>query len=208
MNTPRRTFLSTLASIFVSRPASSEPQPIAAPIIDDLSREPPTATIGTNWQLFTDTVMGGVSKATMARETIEGRAAIRLRGNVSLENNGGFVQIVLDLSPDGGIVDASGWSGIELDVFGNGEEYGVHLRTDALNRPWQSYRQIFTAYAEWRTVQLPFDHFVPYRTDVPLDTRRLRRIGVVAIGRAFAPDLALGGLRFMTLPRLAKEPSS
>src|SRR6476661_7117755 len=46
---------------------------------------------------------------------------------------------------DGGVVDASAWSGIELDVFGNGEEYGVHLRTDALTRPWQSYRQIFTA---------------------------------------------------------------
>ena len=126
-----------------------------------------------------------------------------MRGDVSLENNGGFVQIVLDLSPDGGIVDASGWSGIELDVFGNGEEYGVHLRTDALLRPWQSYRQTFTAYAEWRTARLPFDQFVPYRTDVPLDTRRLRRIGVVAIGRAFAPDLALSGLRFMTSPRLA-----
>ena len=181
---------------------------VTSAIIDDLSRETPVATIGSKWRLFTDQVMGGASKGTMVRDAVADRPAIRMRGDVSLENNGGFVQIVLDLSPDGGVVDASGWSGIELDVFGNGEEYGVHLRTDALNRPWQSYRQIFTAYAEWRTVQLPFDHFVPYRTDIPLDTRRLRRIGVVAIGRAFAPDLALGGLRFMTLPRLAKEPSS
>ena len=92
------------------------------------------------------------------RDAVAGRAAIRMRGDLSLENNGGFVQIALDLSPDGGVVDASAWSGIELDVFGNGEEYGVHLRTDALTRPWQSYRQIFSAYAEWRTVQLPFDH--------------------------------------------------
>ena len=147
--------------------------------------------------------MGGVSIGAMARDMIAGRAAIRMRGDVSLENNGGFVQIVLDLSPEGRVVDASGWSGIELDIFGNGEEYGVHLRTDALLRPWQSYRQTFTAYAEWRTARLPFDQFVPYRTDVPLDTCRLRRIGVVAIGRAFAPDLALSGLRFMTSPRLA-----
>ncbi len=84
-----------------------------------------------------------------------------MRGDVSLENNGGFIQIAIDLSPDGGVVDASAWSGIELDVFGNGEEYGVHLRTDAMTRPWQSYRQIFTAYAEWRTVQLPFDNLFP-----------------------------------------------
>ncbi len=180
---------------------------VTSAIIDDLSREPPIAVIGSKWQLFTDQVMGGVSKGTMVRDAIAGRAAIRMRGDVSLENNGGFIQIALDLSPDGGVVDASAWSGIELDVFGNGEEYGVHLRTDAMTRPWQSYRQIFTAYAEWRTVQLPYDNFVPHRTDVLLDTHRLLRIGLVAIGRAFSSDLALGGLRFMTLPRFAKEPS-
>jgi hypothetical protein len=196
MNTPRRTFLSTLASIFVSRPASSEPQPIAAPIIDDLSREPPTATIGTNWQLFTDTVMGGVSKATMARETIEGRAAIRLRGNVSLENNGGFVQISLDFHPDGGPMDASIWSGIEVDVFGNGEEYGVNLRTTDLIRPWQSYRQTFRAAPNWETVRLPFKRFVPNRTDIPLNLHRLRRLGIIGIGREFTADISVGGVRF------------
>ena len=131
-------------------------------IIDDLSREPPIATIGSNWQLLTDQVMGGVSKGTLVRAAVAGRPAIRMLGDVSLENNGGFIQIALDLSPDGGVVDASAWGGIELDVFGNGEEYGVHLRTDALTRPWQSYRQTFKADAKWRTVQLPFDHFVPH----------------------------------------------
>jgi hypothetical protein len=179
----------------------------ASGIIDDLSCEPPMAAIGSNWQVVTDQVMGGVSEATMVRDVIAGRAAILMRGAVSLQNKGGFVQIALDLSPDGRVVDASAWSGIELDVFGHGEAYGVHLRTDALAKPWQSYRQIFTAHAEWRTVQLPFDHFVPHRTDILLDSHRLRRIGVVAIGRAFSADLAIGGLRFMTLPQLAEEPS-
>jgi hypothetical protein len=196
MNTPRRTFLSTLASIFVSRPARSEDQQTASPIIDDLSREPPIATIGTNWQLFTDTVMGGVSRATMARETVEGRAAIRLRGNVSLENNGGFVQISLDFRPDGGPIDASSWSGIEVDVFGNGEEYGVNLRTTDLTRPWQSYRQTFRAVSHWQTVRLPFESFVPNRTDIPLDVHRLRRLGIIGIGREFFADISIGGLRF------------
>jgi hypothetical protein len=114
-----------------------------------------------------------------------------------LENNGGFVQAALDLSPTAHAVDASGWDGIAIDVFGNGEDYGVHLRTDYLARPWQSYRQNFTASADWRTVVLRFSTFVPYRTDIPLDTRRLRRIGLVAIGRAFRCDLAIGGLRYI-----------
>lgn len=170
---------------------------VTSAIIDDLSREPPVATIGSTWQVITDQVMGGVSEGTMERGVIAGRAAIRLRGDVSLENNGGFVQAVLDLSTAGHIVDASIWGGIEIDVFGNGEYYSVHLRTDTLARPWQSYRQIFTAYPDWRTVKLQFNRFAPYRTDIPLDTHRLRRIGLVAIGRAFRCDLAIGGLRFV-----------
>ena len=171
----------------------------AAPaIIDDLSREPPISTIGTRWQMFTDRVMGGVSDGTMLRESVAGRPAIRMRGQVSLENNGGFVQIGLDLSPQGNAVDASAWQGIELEILGNDEAYGLHLRTEDLTRPWQSYRHVFRADPQWRTLQLHFQDFAPHRTDAPLDLRRLRRIGLVAIGRPFFADLALGGMRFLT----------
>lgn len=169
-----------------------------SPVIDDLSGEPPMSAIGTAWQLFTDRVMGGVSSGTMMRETVAGRPAIRMRGDVSVENNGGFVQIALDLAAGGGAVDASAWRGIELDVCGNGEDYGVHLRTADLSRPWQSYRQSFRAEPRWQTIHLAFRDFAPYRTDIPLNVRRLRRVGVVAIGRAFSADLAVGGLRYMT----------
>ena len=129
-----------------------------------------------------------------------GRPAIRMRGDVSLENNGGFVQIAIDLAPDGKAVDASR-GGVEFDVFGNGEEYGIHLRTEDLTRPWQSYRQSFRADPQWRTIPFRFRDFVPYRTEIPLDARRLRRIGVVAIGRAFSADLSLGGLCVIGLTR-------
>jgi hypothetical protein len=169
----------------------------ASRIIDDLSRDPPMSKIGNRWMLFTDQVMGGVSIGMMVREMIAGRTAVHMRGEVSLENNGGFVQIALDLAPDGQAVDASDWHGIELDVCGNGEEYNVHLRTADLAQPWQSYRQLFLSQPQWQTVQLSFEDFAPYRTDIPLNTRRLRRIGIVAIGRAFSADLAVSSLRFM-----------
>lgn len=197
MIAPRRTFLSTLAGALFSRPVRSESQQTIAPeVIDDLTREPPITTIGTRWELFTDTVMGGVSRATMAREIVEGRTAIRLRGDVSLENNGGFVQIALDFRPDGGSIDASSWSGIELDVLGNAEEYALNLRTTDLNRPWQSYRQTFKAAPRWETVRLLFSDFAPNRTEIPLDLHRLRRMGIIGIGRAFRADVSLGGVRF------------
>lgn len=165
-------------------------------VIDDLSREPPISSVGTEWQLFTDRVMGGVSQGTMVREVVAARPAIRMRGEVSLENNGGFIQIGLDLAPGGATVDATTWRGIEIDAYGNDEQYGIHLRTAHLTKPWQSYRQTFKAEPRWRIFQFPFEGFVPHRTDVPLDTRFLRRIGLVAIGRVYSADLALGGLRF------------
>ena len=166
-------------------------------IIEDQSQPFPLSALGTRWQLLTDQVMGGVSQGQLTREIVDGREALRLRGDVSLANNGGFVQMALDLSPDGAAIDASQWSGIEMTVRGAGETYGLHLRTADLRRPWESYRQGFRAEPTWQTLQLPFSRFAAHRTEIPLDLRRLRRLGLVAIGRAFAADLALTELRLV-----------
>ena len=85
---------------------------------------------------------------------------------------------------------------MRIFVRGNGEKYSVHLRTLDNVRPWQSYRAHFTAGSDWETMDLPFETFVPYRLEAPLDTTRLRRIGLVAIGRAFYADLAVAELAF------------
>lgn len=156
-------------------------------ILDDM------ADGGPLWALVTDGVMGGVSAGRLMRETVAGRPALRLTGRVSLENNGGFVQMARDLAP-GGVLDASGWTGLTLDVLGNGESYGVHLRTDTLSRPWQSFRAGFAAGPDWARLTIPFAAFAPHRTEAALDVARLRRIGIVAIGRAFEADVALGRL--------------
>lgn len=192
----RRIFLFAAAGLFTGVAARSELMPKPSPIIDDLSRDAPLTTLGTRWQVVTDQVMGGVSRGTLSRETVAGRPAMRMRGEVSLENNGGFVQMALDLATDSAAIDVSEWLGIELDVFGTGEEYSAHLRTLDLTRPWQSYRQGFFAPPSWQTIQLPFSGFSPHRTDISFDLRRLRRLGLVAIGRAFSADLSIGGIRF------------
>ena len=101
-------------------------------IIDDLSRPHPEAAQGNSWRFVADTVMGGVSSGAIERTPVGGRKALRLSGAVSLENNGGFIQMALNLAPDGQSVDASRFSGIEITVQGNGEAYGLHLRTDDL----------------------------------------------------------------------------
>lgn len=153
-------------------------------------------TISEPFQLITDTVMGGVSSGTLTRETVGGREAYRMRGMVSLENNGGFVQMAADINPDGALFDASAFTGIELDVTGNTETYNIHLRTSDLTRPWQSYRQSFIAGPEWETHRIPFTDFTPHRTEMPLDITKLRRIGILAIGRVFEADVSVARLRF------------
>jgi hypothetical protein len=170
--------------------------PRATALIDDLSRDDGRAATGTGWEVILDGVMGGVSTGRLSRETVQGRAALRLQGQVRLENNGGFVQMALDLARGGGPVDASGWTGIELEVFGNAEPYALHLRTTAATRPWQSWRQGFTALPEWQRLRMPFAGFVPHRIEAPLDPAALRRIGLIAIGRAFQADVSLGAIRF------------
>jgi hypothetical protein len=165
-------------------------------LIDDFDSRDLISKLGTRWRAVSDRVMGGISEASIARDTIDGRQCLRLTGDVCLENNGGFLQAALDLHPSGKEIDVSGYTEVRLVVRGNGERYSVHLRTPDNVRPWQSYRAHFTAGADWETIHLRFGDFAPYRLDAPLDTTRLRRIGLVAIGRAFRADLAVCEIGF------------
>lgn len=160
-------------------------------ILEDLSCPAPLTPLGTRWELVSDRVMGGVSDGTLTRTVLDGHTALRLSGAVSLENNGGFLQMALDLRPDGGPLDARAFTGLELRVFGNDQSYNLHLRTADVIRPWQSYRLAFTAPARWTTLRLPFSDITPHRVDAPFDPATLRRIGIVAIGRAFTADIAI-----------------
>ncbi|MDJ0942799.1 MAG: CIA30 family protein [Kiloniellales bacterium] len=165
-------------------------------LIDDFAASDLTSKLGTRWRAVSDRVMGGISEAAVGRDRIDGRACLRLTGEVRLENDGGFVRASLDLASGDGALDASGYSGLRLLVRGNGERYSLHLRTPDNRRPWQSYRAEFTAGPTWETVDLPFASFAPHRLETPLDVARLRRIGLVAIGRAFHADLAVAEIGF------------
>ena len=162
-------------------------------ILDDRSSKTLLANNGCHWRAISDAVMGGTSSVQLVPTEVCGRTCLRLTGEVSLENNGGFVQASLDLS-DNGLLEAAKFSGIEVDVLANNEAYNLHLRTDDTKIVWQSYRASFNATRNWQTIRIPFDSFIPHRTDVPLDTSRLRRLGVVAIGRTMQADICISRL--------------
>jgi len=162
-------------------------------IIDDRTSNTLLATNGGIWRAFTDTVMGGISTGKIFLAEVEGRNCLHLTGQVALENNGGFVQASLDLNGPG-LLDARNYAGIEIEVYGNSEAYNLHLRTDDTRIVWQSYRASFETTSHWQTVRLPFASFQPYRIEAPLDTSKLRRIGVVAIGREMLADVCIARL--------------
>lgn len=162
-------------------------------VIQPAPNEGITSEVDTSWRLITDGVMGGLSSGTLSKNSVEGRPCMRLRGDVSLKNNGGFIQAAVDIGSTPA-ANASAYQGIMLEVYGNNQEYNLHLRSNDVWLPWQSYRASFVAPAKWQTIKLPFSSFSGYRIRKPLDLAQLKRIGVVAIGREFAADLCIGQL--------------
>jgi len=164
-------------------------------IIDDRTSGNLKSNLGIEWRLVTDQVMGGVSSGKLTLDTYRGRDCLRMQGDVSTENNGGFVQMALSLSEKDNF-DASAFAGIVMEVAGNNEDYNIHFRTSDLWFPWQSYRASFKATSDWQIVRIPFADLGAYKTSQNFRPNKLRRIGLVGIGRDFQADLCLASLRF------------
>ena len=147
------------------------------------------------WRLVTDGVMGGVSSGQLNASEIEGRVCQRLQGQVSTANNGGFIQAAQDI-PEGLASGLDAYTGVRVSLRGNAERYNIHLRTSDLWLPWQSFRTEVATNDLWQTFELPFEKFEGYKTRAALRPERLRRIGIVAIGREFDADVCIGEVAF------------
>lgn len=152
-----------------------------------------------SWKMISDRVMGGVSSGKLDPDHYRERDCLRMHGSVSTENNGGFIQMSHDLTLADRFQPCN-HEGIHLIVAGNSQPYNIHLRSSDLSSPWESYRASFTAAAEWQEIYILFEQFKPWRTVVPLDLKKLTRIGLVAIGRDFQADLRVNSLRFINRP--------
>ena len=165
-------------------------------LIDDFTNEKGMSTTGNQWRMFTDRVMGGRSTATWRYDRIDDHRCLRLQGSVSLENRGGFIQVALPLKRNGRLFNAEDFRGVRLTVRGNGESYHVHLRTSQTILPWQYYWAAFTTGPGWQTIDIPFDQFRPESLKKVLNPRKLKRIAIVAINKAFEADVAVSRLEF------------
>ena len=104
-------------------------------VLDDFTNPGRASGTGTQWRCFTDRVMGGLSVGEARFETLAGRSALRLRGEVSLQNHGGFIQAALDLATGSRPGDVSAYRSPEIIVFGGWGGVGLPLRPAELPGP-------------------------------------------------------------------------
>jgi len=146
------------------------------------------------WVYIADTVMGGVSEGSASLiDTPKGKA-IKLSGKVSTQNNGGFIQVRVNM-PKG---VASEFTGIKLNVKGNGDEYFVHIRNSSSKLPWQYYAHNFKAKNEWQEIKLPFSEFSRSSRFIKkkMKIETIRSIGLVAYGKDYDADISILNVSF------------
>lgn len=154
-------------------------------LLDDFSRE--LSAIDTEWKGFTDRVMGGVSDMTVAMMPGVDGNFLRMQGKVSLENNGGFIQVRLMLESSLKAFDGSEYKGIRVKVRGEGSGYYIFLRTNAMILPWKYFAAPVPVTTEWRQVDIPWTAFKPgdYGRAGRLRIDKLKSLALVAYGKEF-----------------------
>ncbi|KAA0696353.1 hypothetical protein DT594_03080 [Halopseudomonas laoshanensis] len=140
------------------------------------------------WTAITDQVMGGVSTAELQQCERHGSACTCLSGRTSLENNGGFIQMKLEIEPSWSCGE---YAGFFIELCGPAHDYNLNVKTTQLDKPWQSFRCTLTVEPQWKRFVVPYSELQAHRTDKDLDPATIRSVAVIAIGEAFDVDVCV-----------------
>jgi hypothetical protein len=138
------------------------------------------------WNPINDSVMGGVSHSQL-RYDPAGHAVFA--GHVSFENNGGFASVRCQPC-DLGRKEVVAYL---LEVRGDGKRYKLNLRTDNGFDGVNYQARLEPPAAIWTTCRLACADFLPswrgrpVPDAPPLDTARLRQIGLMIADRQEGP---------------------
>lgn len=159
------------------------------PMIENFESQPQA-----RWSYVSDQVMGGISQGQLAFKVEQGESFAHMTGQVSTENNGGFIQFRKSIAKG----STASVSGITLKVRGNGQQYYIHLRSSGTLLPWQYYQASFQVSDQWQTIKIPLSDFVAsgkwLRNQIKPSS--IRSIGVVAFGRDHSADIQLSEIGF------------
>ena len=164
--------------------------------VEDLSF-PFNADSGRYWQYVSDRVMGGVSDGKVILEQDGEMYYVRLTGNVSTRNNGGFIQLRSGISFANSEKDGKNLQGVRLNVRGNGETYDIHIITNDMAYYGDFYSATFQADSDWKMIDLPFNSFERKRYNTSkLDAKNIRSVAIAAYGRDFTSDVSVSTIEF------------
>ncbi len=147
------------------------------------------------WKYIADDVMGGVSKGNVKFQSVEGGNIALLQGDVSTQNNGGFIQIRRALRD----IDLHDAKSVKITAKGNDQSYFVFLRTTGTVLPWQYYSAEFRVTENFEEFILPIDKFKKSGLLMTgkVNPKNITSIGLVAFGRDHQAELHVKEVEFI-----------
>jgi hypothetical protein len=137
------------------------------------------------WQGVTDQVMGGVSNLT----TRHADGVFYMSGNVSTDNNGGFVRLSNRIN-----INSNDFKGIKFKAKGNNETYEIHVTLKGLKiPPWSYFSQAFDVNDYWQEYEIFFKDLKRSSgfSAAPMKAKNIRDLSIAGFGRDFKVDLAI-----------------
>lgn len=104
------------------------------------------------WRVVNDVVMGGRSNSSISID-IDGNAVFK--GEVSLENNGGFSSLRHRFEK----INVSKFKIIKIRLKGDGKKYQFRVKPSMFNQ--YSYINIFETTSEWQTIEIKLADLTP-----------------------------------------------
>ncbi|MHC4721530.1 MAG: methionine-R-sulfoxide reductase, partial [Planctomycetota bacterium] len=162
-------------------------------VIDDFSPNTSNSAIRPEWVLISDQ---GKGAKNMQIGPHQGRDTLHMTGDVSLENNGSFIQASTNLHPGGKTFDASSFAGIYLRAKGNGQSYAIHLQTGHTRGPRQYYQGRFQTDRTWQDIKIDFGSFKPVSVGGSLESRYLKTVAIATITKQTEADIYVDEIGF------------
>ena len=126
-----------------------------------------------SWQVVDDVVMGGMSFGQCSLNE-DGNGLFK--GDVSIENNGGFSSIRLNTKP----IQTASFEAIVLRIKGDGSTFQFRVKRSTYER--HSYVFNFETSGQWETISIPLNQMTPrfrgYSLDLPnFDQEPIEQLG-------------------------------
>ncbi len=149
----------------------------------------------TKWKFISDNVMGGLSTGSIVYEMEEGQSIAFLSGDVTTENNGGFIQFRRNVKE----INLKEANFVKIIAKGNGEKYYIHLRTSGTILPWQYYQSSFVVEEKYKEYILPIAQFKKSGSFQAnkVKSKNISSIGIVAFGRDHEAEIYVKEISFI-----------